>query len=378
MLQNLHLMQSWLYGMNGLEGFLESVCQNPKTHPNFRMFISSEPPPLPDMQIIPESILQQCLKIANEAPSNLKANLRRAYSQFDQNFLERCDKKPSEFKACLFALCMFHSLIIGRKKFGSQGWSRIYNFNDGDLKICADVLMNYLQNYDVIPWPDLRYLFGDIMYGGHITDNWDRRTNRIYLEILIKPELLQQNFNLCQGYKSPTAEKFNYDKYRQYIEESLPVETPQMFGMHPNAEIGYLTVQCDSLFGTIQEVEGGSGGASSEGETEQVKALLSDLQKRTPGGYSMIILQEKAKDMTPYMVVCLQECERMNLLLQTIRVSLEDLRLGMEGALNMTDSMEILQQCLTLNKLPATWEEVAYFSKKPLLAWFNDLLDRIT
>lgn len=57
--------------------------------------------------------------------------------------------------------------------------------------------MNYLQNYDVVPWADLRYLFGDIMYGGHITDGWDRRTNSTYLEVLIKPELLQPHFNLC-------------------------------------------------------------------------------------------------------------------------------------------------------------------------------------
>lgn len=58
--------------------------------------------------------------------------------------MDSADRKPTEFKACLFGLCMFHSLIIGRKKFGSQGWSRGYNFNDGDLKICADVLRNYL------------------------------------------------------------------------------------------------------------------------------------------------------------------------------------------------------------------------------------------
>ena len=23
-----------------------------------------------------------------------------------------------------------------------------------------------------VPWPDLRYIFGEIMYGGHITDTW--------------------------------------------------------------------------------------------------------------------------------------------------------------------------------------------------------------
>lgn len=61
-------MQSWLYGLGGLEGFLEHVTNDPTTHVNFRIFISSEPPPLPDMSIIPESILQGSLKIANEAP----------------------------------------------------------------------------------------------------------------------------------------------------------------------------------------------------------------------------------------------------------------------------------------------------------------------
>lgn len=60
--------------------------------------------------------------------------------------------------------------MLGRKKFGSQGWSRVYNFNDGDLTICADVLFNYLTKYEVVPWADLRYIFGEIMYGGHITD----------------------------------------------------------------------------------------------------------------------------------------------------------------------------------------------------------------
>jgi len=73
----------------------------------------------------------------------LKANLRRAYAHFDQKFLEKC-KKQNEFKSCLFALCFFHSLVLGRKKFGAQGWSRVYPFNNGDLTICADVLYNYL------------------------------------------------------------------------------------------------------------------------------------------------------------------------------------------------------------------------------------------
>jgi dynein heavy chain, axonemal len=63
LLQNLHLMQNWLKGINGLEGMLETVFAN--SHPNFRVFLSSEPPPLPDMEIIPESILQSSIKVSN-------------------------------------------------------------------------------------------------------------------------------------------------------------------------------------------------------------------------------------------------------------------------------------------------------------------------
>ena len=90
----------------------------------------------------------------------MKANLRRAFATFDSAFLNKCERKTNEFKACLFTLCYFHSLVTGRKKFGSQGWSKTYNFNDGDLTICADVLYNYLSKYDVVPWDDLRYVFG--------------------------------------------------------------------------------------------------------------------------------------------------------------------------------------------------------------------------
>ncbi len=161
----------------------------------------------------------------------------------------------SEYKALLFGLCMFHSLIVGRKKFGSQGWSRNYNFNDGDLTICGDVLHNYLTKYEKVPYADLAYIYGEIMYGGHITDNWDRRTNNSYLIVLIRPEILQQmQLTLAPGFKSPDPVKFDREAYRKYIEEKLPPEQPQMFGLHPNAEIGYLTNQSETLFSTILSV----------------------------------------------------------------------------------------------------------------------------
>jgi dynein heavy chain len=45
----------------------------------------------------------------------------------------------------------------------------------------------------------------------------------------------------------------------------------------------------------------------------------------------------------------------MNILLGEIKRTLEDLRLGLTGALNMTEAMENLQKSLQYNKVPAGW-----------------------
>lgn len=134
----------------------------------------------------------------------------RALGKFSQEDINK-SSKPNEYKSILFALCYFHSVVLGRRKFGSQAWSKIYNFNDGDLTICADVLHNYLEKYETVPYDDLRYIYGEIMYGGHITDDWDRRTNATYLKVFIRPELLQ-NMNIIPGpspiYRVPDSNKF--------------------------------------------------------------------------------------------------------------------------------------------------------------------------
>lgn len=42
-----------------------------------------------------------------------------------------------------------------------------------------------------MPWDDLKYIFGEIMYGGHIVEDWDRRLAYMYLELYLREELLE-------------------------------------------------------------------------------------------------------------------------------------------------------------------------------------------
>lgn len=183
-LQNIHLVKKWL---PTLEKNLEKYADG--SNINYRVFMSAEPAATSSAHIIPQGILESSIKITNEPPTGMQANLHKALTNFNQETLEQCGKE-AEFKVILFALCYFHAVVAERRKFGPQGWNKVYPFNVGDLTISVFVLYNYLEANSKVPWEDLRYLFGEIMYGGHITDDWDRRLCNTYLEELLQPDLV--------------------------------------------------------------------------------------------------------------------------------------------------------------------------------------------
>lgn len=41
----------------------------------------------------------------------------------------------------------------------------------------------------------------------------------------------------------------------QYIDDTLPAESPYLYGLHPNAEIGFLTQTSEKLFRTLLELQ---------------------------------------------------------------------------------------------------------------------------
>ncbi|XP_060103688.1 dynein axonemal heavy chain 11 [Heteronotia binoei] len=370
-LQNIHLVVKWL---GTLEKLLEEYSK--QSHPDFRVFISAEPAPTPEEHVIPQGILENSIKIINEPPTGMLTNLHAALYNFDQDTLELCTREQ-EFKSIFFSLCYFHTCVAGRRKFGPQGWNRKYPFNMGDLTICVNVLYNYLEANTKVPWEDLRYLFGEIMYGGHITDDWDRRLCQTYLEEFMNPSLLEGDFSLAQGFLAPP--NLDYTGYHKYIDEMLPPESPVLYGLHPNAEIDFLTILTDNLFKAILEIQPRNvlaGEVVGQSAEEKVKNVLDDILEKLPEEYNMIDIMQKSIARTPYILVCFQECERMNILVREIRGSLKQLDLGLKGELTFSPAMEALQSALFFDQVPVTWSKLAYPSTYSLPQWFNDLLMR--
>ena len=59
------------------------------------------------------------------------------------------------------------------------------------------------------------------MYGGHITDAWDRRTCNSYLSVLVNEKLFY-GLELGPGFASPNPTELDYKDYLAYVEERLP------------------------------------------------------------------------------------------------------------------------------------------------------------
>ena len=246
-LQNIHLVKLWL---PTLEKKIEE--QSEGSHADYRLFLSADPASNPANHIIPQTILETSIKITNEPPSGIFANLHKALDNFTQESLETCSKE-AEYKSILFSLCYFHAVVTERRKFGPQGWNKSYPFTTGDLIISSNVLYNYLEANNRVPWEDLRYLFGEIMYGGHITDDWDRRLCKVYLEEFMHPDQLDGELMLAPGFVTPP--NTDYVGYHNYINNNLPPESPYLYGLHPNAEIGFLTATSEKMFKTVFELQ---------------------------------------------------------------------------------------------------------------------------
>ncbi|KAL3657725.1 hypothetical protein V7S43_017298 [Phytophthora oleae] len=426
-------------------------------HPNFRLFITSDP-----STNIPIGVLERSIKLTNEPPTGLRANVKRAFCCFPKNVVDELEPRT---RCILFALCYFHSLMLERKKFGPQGFNMLYPFAASDLLASSTVLRNYMDNAPVrVPWPDLRYLFGEIMYGGHIVNELDRLVAATYLQYFLRDDLLEELSMLPFGDDASggsggsgnsgqeggggagadgegtsggqqrrefLAPKLSagFDRILENVHTSLLNETPTAFGLHPNAEVAFRTENGQMLLQSMlllttkeedvheensddeEDGHSGLGGGSAAKETgdavqlaaegvlqdvlENYRDFRFDIQelffkgssdsgsrdgasRRGKGGrlFSSVAAPD-VDDMDPFQTVLLQECQRMNHLLETMTESLSELELAFRGDVPLTESMEKLQTVLFYERVPDSWLAAACPSRRSLAPWLANLQQRI-
>lgn len=353
----------------------------------FRLFLTSMP-----CDYFPVSVLQNSIKITSEPPKGIKANLLGSVGNMKDEFFQTC-KKPEELKKFAFSICCFHAIIHERKKFGPLGWNIVYGFNESDLEASQTIIKSLLntekedkEENDEIPWDAIKYLTGEIIYGGRVTDNQDRRCLMSILDTFVNSEILEDGYAFTSSgvYKLPP--KGTDVQGMLSVVQGLPeVDSPEIFGMNDNADIACLASESRYLIDTILSIQSKSslGSASSQDNDQKVDAVAEKIKEELPslltreGSNKELFKVNKQGLYASLTTYLLQEMERFNNLIIVMSKSLDELRNAIKGLAIMSEELDLMYNNILINKVPEKWAEHAYPSLKPLSSWVQNLCERV-
>ncbi|XP_020300595.1 dynein heavy chain 3, axonemal isoform X2 [Pseudomyrmex gracilis] len=344
-LQNCHLAVSW---MKELDRICDEIIVPEKTHPKFRIWLTSYP-----SKEFPVSILQNGIKMTNEPPKGLKNNLLRSYVHdpiSNPYFFREC-VKIIEWRSLLFSLCFFHAVVLERRSFGPLGWNIPYEFNETDLHISIMQLQLFLNDYDEVPFDALLYLTGECNYGGRVTDDKDRRLLNVLLKKFYNFDVITRSrysFSPSGIYHMP--EDTSYEGCLAYI-RSLPLtQLPEVFGFHDNADISKDNREAMQLLSATLLTQPQISKVGVEKDTDEVVyTMADDIFSKMPPLFDIEYVSDKYPIlyMNSMNTVLRQELVRFNELVEIIMETLINVRKAIRGQVLMSAELEEIYSFLT-------------------------------
>ncbi|CAG5127439.1 unnamed protein product, partial [Candidula unifasciata] len=225
-----------------------------------------------------------------------------------------------------------------------------------------------------------------VMYGGRAIDDFDRRILRTYMEEYMG-DFIFDSFQPFHFYHDETVDYFipqpevpsAKDEYLAYI-ESLPLANkPDVFGLNPNAEIGYYTQAAKTMLEFLVELQPQTGASSSGVSREEIIAhIASEILDKLPVEFDLIkIRRVLGLDISPTTVVLLQELERFNQLVARMRRSLAMLKRALAGEVGMSSELDDVAKSLFNANIPSIWRRLAPITLKSLGNWMIHFQKRL-
>ncbi|XP_061778474.1 dynein axonemal heavy chain 5-like [Nerophis ophidion] len=370
LLQNCHL------GLDFLDELLETVTMTTaeSVHRDFRVWLTTDVHPR-----FPISFLQSSIKFTNEPPLGMKAGLKRTFSGVTQDQLE-ISSLP-QWRPLLYAVAFLHTTVQERRKFGPLGWNIPYEFNQADFTSSVQFVQNHLDELDAkrgVNWSCLRYMLGEVQYGGRVTDDLDKRLLNTFTRVWFGENTFSDEFCFYRGYSIPAKAKTVQDVL-QHVEALPLVDTPEVFGLHPNADITYQNKLANEALSTIINIQPkDTGGGSGETRESSVLRLANEMLDKLPPDYVSHEVKgqlQKMGPLQPMNIFLRQEVDRMQQVISSVRRTLTDLKLAIDGTIIMSEDLRDALDCMFDARIPSAWQRLSWASAS-LGFWYSELLER--
>jgi dynein heavy chain len=122
---------------------------------------------------------------------------------------------------------------------------------NSDLEVSKKQVRMFLEEQDLVPYAALNYIISEVNYGGRVTDYKDIKLISALLRKYLCPEVMNDNYKLSKldtYYAPPDGD---LAATRGYIDQLPPEEDPEVFGLHPNANIAYELLTVNNTVDTI-------------------------------------------------------------------------------------------------------------------------------
>lgn len=161
------------------------------------------------------------------------------------------------------------------------------------------MLRNFLSDCgETIPWDAMRFMTGQINYGGRVTDDWDRVLLLNVLRRYYNEEVVPEGSEMSQSENEEEEEvqrkevivdfkvsesglyrifnHYNIEEIRNYIDSLPPTEEPEVFGLHPNANIAFQKQESEKILSTVLNVQPRVSTSSSSSSSSNAKPQSSE------------------------------------------------------------------------------------------------------
>eukprot|EP00965_Chrysotila_dentata_P099139 3278047-Pleurochrysis_carterae.AAC.1 len=191
----------------------------------------------------------------------------------------------------------------------------------------------FLCEYDEIPYKALNYMAGELNYGGRVTDDKDRRLATCLLSDFYTERILHDDYSFAdacnhdagaactspQGLETTPSDAVaarptlsssrssavvlsrvyrappdgSLDTIRAFVHALPESDPPQIFGLHPNADITCARKETHALFAGVLSLQPRTAASAGGSSDAAVESIASDIEAKLPPQFDVGAARER-------------------------------------------------------------------------------------